>query len=236
LPVIDANQDSMRTVLERRGAYAKLMPAHVVFPRYFQRGIVDNVRVAAIEVGVLRVPSGKIVVADPVYFGDSFTQPFKREILPGAYPVDLVIADLGPWGNRVAFGRLSVSPEDVQMWEMAETDAPGEFNVFIGVDGGMVGFADSQAASIFARVQKDFAATHPTGNYYEDVLSSDFPPDSNWGEHYPDPASPLSVIVASSGLGDGLYRAYWGLDGSGVPAQLVVDFQLFDEHGTIVRK
>ena len=121
-------------------------------------------------------------------------------------------------------------------WELAETTEAGELNVFFGVDTGMACFADATAARLFSNVLKDFKATSPEANYYHDVLSRDIPDDANWGEHRPDPALPLSVIISSSGLGDGLYSAYWGLDETGNPVELVVDFQLFDEHGTIFRE
>lgn len=236
LPMLEANQQTMRTVLERRGAYAKSLPAHVSFLRYFQAGIVDGVKISTVEAGTLRVPSGEILVADPFYFTADFTHPLRRRTPPGHYPIVLAVADLGGWGNRVAFASLRLSSAEVQTWELAETTDPGQLNVFFGVDAGMACFADAEAAGIFARVQREFDAQRPKGNYYEEVLIRDIPDDSNWGEHHPDPASPLGVIITRSGLGDGLYSAYWGLDSDGAPAQLVVDFQLFDQHGTIFRR
>ena len=211
------------------------MPEHVEFARYFQRGEVDGVAIDPIDVGRLQLPSGSVVVADPSYFTADFTRPFRRKIAPGAYALEFVIADLEQWGSRVAFARLRLSSNEVETWEWAETTAPGELNVFFGVDAGMACFADADAAAIFARVQTDFYAKHPDGNYYNDVLSKDFPSDAYWGEHRPDPKSLVKVFVCGSGFGDGLYAAYWGLDAAGAPVELVVDFQVFDHHGTIVR-
>lgn len=127
------------------------------------------------------------------------------------------------------------SPAQIASWELAETTDSGELNVFIGVDTGMVCFADLNAAQILSGALKEFERSRPDGNYYNDVLARDIPAEADWGEHRPDPGSPLSVMLASSGLGDGLYFAYWGLDENGAPAGLVVDFQLFDKNGSICR-
>src|SRR5436190_9443324 len=145
-PMLEASQQTMRTVLERRGEYATSAPAHVSFPRYFERQLVDGVELTPVSVGTLQVPSGEIVVADPFYFTSHFTHPFRRKVRPGSYPVVLAVAELGSWGNRVAFARLRLSSAPVQAWEPAETTEPSQLNTFFGVDAGMACFADSQAA------------------------------------------------------------------------------------------
>lgn len=123
-------------------------------------------------------------------------------------------------------------------WELAETTVPGALNVFIGVDTGMVCLADASAATAFADAVRKFYNAHPDGNYYDDILSSDIPAGANWGVHRPDPDPELGldVMLISSGLGDGVYTAYWGLGADGVPVELVLDFQLFDESGSIFTK
>lgn len=233
--MLEANHENFRTVLERRGAYAKSLPDHVWFPRFFDESTVDGVAIETVEVGKLPVPSGRIVLADPFHFTAEFTQPLRRRVPPGDYPVVVAFADLHTWGRRVAYARLRFSSAKIALWELAESTDTSELNVFIGVDSGMVCFADLDTAHIMSRALKEFVLRRPDGNYYDDVLARDIPADANWGEHRPDPGSPLSVILTSSGLGDGVYFAYWGLDENGAPAELVVDFQLFDKNGSVCR-
>jgi hypothetical protein len=154
----------------------------------------------------------------------------------GHYGVDLSVVDLGAWGTRVAFSAVKFSDQPVAHWQVAETTDPGGFTQFFGVDAGLGAYMDADTAKVFATVLQSFEAEHPSGNYYDDVLSRDLPPSALWGEHQPSEASPLKAVVFSSGLGDGLYFSYWGLDAAGQVAMLVTDFQLFDQSGTIVRK
>ncbi|NJK95710.1 MAG: DUF4241 domain-containing protein [Bacteroidales bacterium] len=40
-----------------------------------------------------------------------------------------------------------------------------------------------------------------------------------------------NIIMFSSGLGDGLYPAYWGLDENGKPIKLLVDLLVIERLG-----
>lgn len=236
IELIESSQQSFQTVAARRAAYAKTMPAHVDFSAHFEKRTIGGAHLIPIPLGQLSLPSGKFVVADPFYFAEKFTGPFKREIAPGDYTVELALVVAGEWGHRIAFARVCFGGSAPSVWELAETTVPGELNVFIGVDTGMVCLADANAATAFADSVRKFYNAHPDGNYYNDILSSDIPADANWGIHRPDPELALDVILISSGLGDGVYTAYWGLGADGVPVELVLDFQLFDERGSIFRK
>lgn len=236
--ILDASRDNLRVVLERRGAYARSSEtAHVDFARYFAAGLVDGVPIRPEPIGVLQVPTGNIVASDPFYVMDADTHPFERTVPPGRYPVVAGLADLGPWGERVAFARLKLAETLPVAWELAATALTKDaFRNHYSVDAGLGLFADQAAAERFGRAQTRFSATNPSGNYYDEVLAPCFQAHGdNWCDHRPDAGSDLNVIIFASGLGDGLYPSYWGLSATRETVCLVTDFQMFDADGTILR-
>ncbi len=234
--LLSLTQQTFRIAIERRAAYAKTCPErHVDFSRYFITEYVDGVPLQRIVAGSIEVADGKLVIADPFYLTEDFTAPFKQALPAGEYPVELALADLGPWSQRVAFVRVLVSDAAVVQWQVAETTDPSGLNQFFGVDAGLASFSNATAAEEFASALRKFSKEHPDGNYYDDVLSREMPSTSNWCNFHPNKASTVNVVITSSGMGDGLYSSYWGLDRNGELAQLVTDFQVFDSSGPIMR-
>ena len=105
------------------------------------------------------------------------------------------------------------------------------------VDTGMACFADTLAATQFVTVVDEFYALSPQGNYYDDVLAAYFQDHEDWCEFTPSAKTPhLNLLIFSTGFGDGLYSSYWGLDKSGNRVCLLVDFQTFDQGGSLARE
>ena len=238
VPILDCCEDNLRVAIERRYPYAVSgHTAPVDFGRYFTNGLVDGVPMWTQSLGELNVPTGSIVACDPVYVTtEHFRHPFERRVVPGRYTVVASLADLGSWGERVAFSMLMLSATAPANWELAETALPvhAYLRSHYGVDAGVGLFGDLAAIELFARVQREFAVAHPQGNYEDEVLEDCFEGHSNWCDHRPDPASDLNTIIFRTGLGDGLYASYWGLGPAGEPVCLVTDFQLFDREGSIL--
>jgi hypothetical protein len=186
------------------------------FGRYFTNGSVGGVPMSVVAAGSVAVPSGRVVVGDPFFLP---AKPLTRQVKAGTYPVELAIARSKDWGKRVAFARMRISDAPVARWEEA-----GSF----GVDAGLACILDATTAQTLEKAMAAFDKRHPKGNYYEDVLARDLPGDALWGSHRPDPGKSGNAIVFSSGLGDGAYTCYWGLDAKGGVAQLVVDLQVVE--------
>ena len=166
--------------------------------------------------GFLRLPTGRLVAADPSWVADAerlrvvaYTVPVK----PGRYPLTLALA-----GPLVAAARLTVADEPIDRWEMAlrpgedpSTLKPGEaFNV--GVDTGTVLMFDAAALPAFARrseQEEDFAEV----------------PDERPAE-VTDPASGANGIAFHSGMGDGGYPVWIGRTRDGAVGCFLVDLAL----------
>lgn len=169
------------------------------------------------ELGVLTLPSGQVMACDPTY--ESFeVEPFTRLVRPGRYPVVVTHAvQDGHEHGWIAAAAIVLRDEAPARWELALCAGqrladlrPGEFYGY-GVDGGTGCFVDAETAAEFA-----------SRRHFSRMLKA-----FERGDHRPmvhvhrdEPA----VAVFMSGLGDGCYASYWGLDARGEPVCLVTDF------------
>lgn len=184
-----------------------------------------------LRIGALHVPSGRLVACDP-FFARS-TSPFAREVAPGDYEVELSVTDSPEWGPRHAMARVVIASDgEAPTFEPADRDF-ADTNWF-PVEAGLGSFMDEVAREAFVQRMVAFYQANPKGNYYDDVLASEFkqhadPADTfdegSWNMHVL-PGSSLNVAMFSSGLGDGSYRTFWVLNERGEVTALVIDFDL----------
>lgn len=169
------------------------------------------------ELGVLKVPSGRIVALEPYVVRDF--RPFTRSAPAGEYKVLLAIADYG-FEQRIAFAKIVFSSAPVVGWQLAVPEGskvkPGML-VGYAVDGGIGSFMDAEAARVLAVQREDEGFYGVLGRA---IQSSKGPFRALI------PAGEANVAVFASGLGDGGYASYYGLDALGRPVALITDFAL----------
>ncbi|WP_159667103.1 DUF4241 domain-containing protein, partial [Streptomyces mexicanus] len=157
--------------------------------------------------GVLRLPTGSVVAADPGTLGED-DEPFTVRVPPGEYPV--VIATMEwegkGWGDNTA-ALLRITDEPTVSWELAVRPGQdprllgeGEFYGF-GVDTGMGAFLDAAGREGLAEA-------------FEDRLEP--------GEAT-DPRTGTNLIAYHSGMGDGSYPVWIGRSAAGEVTCLVAD-------------
>src|SRR5207249_2201905 len=101
------------------------------------------------------------------------------------------------------------------------------------VDSGLGAFMDELARRRFVKAMKDFYEDRPDENYYVERLASSFKQNAENPDDPEDagawameilPGTNLNVAMFASGVGDGWYESYWGLDDDGNPVSIVTDF------------
>jgi hypothetical protein len=182
-----------------------------------------------VSLGTLPFPTGEIVAADPYRAADA--RPFARSVSPGDYALELGRINMDLFGPRVAFARLRLRPDlAVVRHEPATVGSAGRGTY--AVDSGLGSFMDERARNDFLAAMALYYERVPDGNYQRDVLAAELknsadrnePDDPGaWAIHRP-PETGSQIAVFSSGLGDGAYESFWGLDGSGEAVTLVTDF------------
>lgn len=187
-------------------------------------------KILLVSMGMLEVPTGAIVTADPLVTPER--DPLERKLIPGRYPVVLFQAH-----GRNALAMLRVAPGNPVNWELAtipgqDVSTLKDDEIFgYPVDAGTGSFFDKSAWPLMEERQRREEAKNPEfSSYYDDVLAKDYPGEKD-GEsvmHRPLPESPVNIAVFSSGWGDGFYASFWGLDASGKPLMLLTDFGVLE--------
>lgn len=187
--------------------------------------------------GNLKLPSGQVVSADPMYRESGLPQSWS--VTPGDYPVYLYIGLDGDFGGRVAYAELNFKDELPVKWELSlipETlladDFEKKMNGKFPVESGLGSFSDYTTWKLYTREIADFYAANRDGNYYNDILEKHFKananiPASSRGEdwiNYTPSNSNANIIMFGSGWGDGIYPRYVGFDKNGQVVKLIIDF------------
>jgi hypothetical protein len=186
---------------------------------------------AAVDVGVLPVPTGKIVICDPFFCASAV--PLLESIEPGSYPVRLHRLMVPGWGRRIGAAELVVRSHGAIAAFRPATSASEETARYF-VESGLGSFMDELIRIEFAETLAQFYRNSPSGNYYGDVLEPEFralcdnPADpfdaGDRNMHAYSDDGHARVAMFSSGLGDGTYESYWGLGEHGEVLSLFTNF------------
>lgn len=178
------------------------------------------------EIGRLRLPTGRIVACDPFVAADS--GPFSRAVPPGDYPVRLAIADL-QGDQRVAYAGVFFSDAVAASWEMAVLPhlkgRTSDHEYWYGVDSGTGSFGDVKAMS---RLDAAIASQPDCWEQVNARMEETYVHTWSWTEETRF-GEDGNIFLFSSGLGDGAYPSFFGLDASGDPSCLVTDFCVLGE-------
>lgn len=212
--------------------------SHADYNLIFENDEVENTPIELLEIGELNVPSGEIVVCDPLVYSN--TLPLSKKVKPGKYPIKIYIAKTKESGDRYAIAKLEFNENKAEKWVMALrteddinelTDDADYFG--FPVDAGLGGFFDFQAGKEYQKFESDFMKANPDGNIYDDFFASEFkknakdqnnPKDIGDWINFSLPNSELNITMFHSGYGDGMYPSYWGIDKEGEIVSLVIDF------------
>ena len=177
--------------------------------------------------GELVVTSGRVVACDPLTEPEA--APLARAVPPGRYAVILSVAHFEDGDQRVAAAMLRLGDAPAARWELAllpgqDAGELGEGEVFgYGVDSGTGCFMDEEAArSLVRKMDED-------DEYADDLIDEmekTYVDTWSWANVELGPAG-ANLVAFSTGVGDGLYASYFGLDEAGRPVSLVTDFSLF---------
>lgn len=225
--------DSLTISTERldtiRSRPVNLAARPVLFEAAFIKGTTHRVKDASIylygvTIGKIKITSGRIVACDPGHI-DEYGIPFTRDFPKGEFPVQLAIAKVEN-EEAIAFARINFSDEPVARWEFALQE--GQKQIPLGkedihgysVDLGIGMFSDQEASKA---IDKSNLTDLDADLYKEMEKHSHYKwryAIYNFGQH--------NMAVFTSGLGDGYYATYVGLDAQGKPCRLLTDFTFFD--------
>jgi Protein of unknown function (DUF4241) len=157
--------------------------------------------------GSLSLPSGRVLVGE--YLFDA--EPLDLRVRPGAYPVHATLARHRTGGpHDVALATVVLSERPTVRWKQG-----GSF----AVDGGSATLTSPEGASVINRLDEpEWWRLH--NRIFDSVVAHEY----LLTELSLRPG--VNLFNLSSGVGDGVYPVFIGLDASGRPTRVVVDFLL----------
>jgi uncharacterized protein DUF4241 len=181
----------------------------------------ERVQTERFEVGMLPVPTGRLAIHDPGY--EFAPEVLDRTVQPGIYPVDLALRSWTNPDGTVAPAALTAAARISFGGGRADRhvhvrSADGASDLVFGVDSGLISVFDRSllaglnGAAILDRLPDDVPGRR-----------ADRPPASVEGL-----PTGGSLFVCQAGMGDGAYRAWWGLGEDDEPTELIVDFGLLE--------
>ena len=180
----------------------------------------DTVPLSVVDLGVLRVPSGRVEACDPfVTLGDGPV----FEVEPGDYPVRVTVADVEAYLSLVLADGEPASVEAAQ---------PVRGRGFVCVDAGAVAFVDHDAVATAMPPQDDWYDVFDSGEPDSWFSLMDSP------DHYrrgaanivmPRAGAGENVVLSYSGWGDGVYPVMLTRDADGAPLGLHIDLGVVGE-------
>ncbi|GAA1644059.1 DUF4241 domain-containing protein [Saccharothrix algeriensis] len=174
-----------------------------------------GLRIEVHEAGCLRLPSGRVVAADPSSL-DIDAKPYTVTVPPGVYPVTVSLARFvaDPQHTRVAAVRLAVAERPATTWELGLRDGQDPLDLGyreyfgFGVDAGMACFIDAESCARSEDVWRGLGGlVTPRFTGVEDE----------------------TMVAWSSGWGHGAYPVWIGRDDDGGVVCFVADMLLFGE-------
>lgn len=199
----------------------------------------NNDKYDEFHLGKMQVTSGQFVITDPFLLYNP--HPLEKPVATGNYDMYLYFHDCD-MGYRVAYAVIEFDSKIPVTWECAlSADSLLEgmdktTNGLFPVDSGLLCVMDKESFKVYEDFYSDFEKKNPDGNIYDDHFAGEFAKNGNnpigtydggdWINYQLDENH--NMVLFSSGLGDGLYPAYWGIDENGNPLKLLVDLLVIE--------
>jgi Protein of unknown function (DUF4241) len=192
------------------------------------------------EIGLISITTGEIAITDPQSLSHPY--PLSKKVQLGKYPVSLYYTQTNVfWGYKTAYATIDFLDEIAHTFEFALIDyellehpVDKTINGMFPVDSGLLSFSDYQSLEEYISFTNDFLEENEDGNIYEVFLEKHFKMNGNkpkgssitgdWVNFSVPNSDNKEIFMFSTGLGDGLYPAYWGLNKANEITSLIIDF------------
>ncbi|AYN02619.1 DUF4241 domain-containing protein [Chryseobacterium sp. 3008163] len=203
---------------------------------YFTSNEILGQKMETMEIGNVWLPSGKIVVRDPLVYLSSDEKPYFIQAPKGNFPVTIAVVKSEDWGDRYAVVKVEFTKEKPVVYREAligiedlEDVTEDDFFGF-SVDAGLGCITD---AEVLPSVDQ-FVATKDVDNVYDDYFAGIFAQsykdhpnnqrDAGDWINWTVPNTNYQIPMFASGFGDGSYPVYFAYDAHGEICGLYIQF------------
>ncbi|MDR2237207.1 MAG: DUF4241 domain-containing protein [Chryseobacterium sp.] len=203
---------------------------------YFTSDEIMEQKMEVMDIGNVSLPSGKVIVRDPLVYLRMGEKPYFMETPKGDFPVKIAIVHLEDWGSRYAAVKVEFTQEKPVLYREALTGdedledlGPDDFFGFI-VDAGLGCIADAEAVPFIDQFISALNVENIYDDYFAELFAKSYRDNpANQRElgdwiNWTVPGTDYQVPMFASGLGDGMYPVYFGYDVQGNICGLYIHF------------
>lgn len=191
---------------------------------YFTSDEIMEQKMEVMEIGNVSLPSGKVIVRDPLVFLNAGEKPYFVQAPKGDFPVKIAVVKSEEWGNRYAAVKVEFTKEKPVLYREAligienlEDLNEGDYFGFM-VDAGLGCITDAEVLPYFDK----FLTEVNVENVYDDYFAEQFA--QSYKEHpenqrelgdwinWKIPGTEYHIPMFASGFGDGGYPVYFAYD------------------------
>lgn len=203
---------------------------------YFTLDEIAGEKMEVMEIGNVSLPSGKVVVRDPLVFLNSKQKPYFIETPKGNFPVTIAVVKSEDWGDRYASVKVKFSNEKPVIYQEALIGNENLYGIkeddFFGfhVDAGLGCIADAEALPEFDKFIADLNVDNIYDDYFAELFAQSYKEDPNNQRDAGDwinwtiPNTNYQIPMFASGFGDGSYPVYFAYDANGEICGLYIQF------------
>lgn len=203
---------------------------------YFTLEEIAGEKMEVMEIGDVSLPSGKVVVRDPLVFLNSKQKPYFIATPKGNFPVTIAVVKSEDWGDRYAAVKVKFTNEKPVLYQEAligneNLDGVKEDDFFgFHVDAGLGCIADAEALPEFDKFIADLNVDNIYDDYFAELFAHSYKENPNNQRDAGDwinctiPNTNYQIPMFASGFGDGSYPVYFAYDANGEICGLYIQF------------
>lgn len=203
---------------------------------YFTSDEITGQPLETMEIGNVSLPSGKIVVRDPLVNLNANQSPYFIQAPQGNFPVTVAVVKSEDWEDRYAVVKVEFAKEKPIIYREAlvgieELEDVSEDDFFgFEVDAGLGCIADAEVLPFVDKFFDEADIDNVYDDYFADLFEKSYQenPKNQRDEgdwiNWKVPNTEYRIPMFASGFGDGIYPVYFAYDANGNICGLYIQF------------
>ena len=203
---------------------------------YFTSSEILGQELEVMEIGNVSLPSGKVIVRDPLVYLNAGEKPYFIGVPKGDFPVKIAVVKSEEWGSRYAVAKVQFTNEKPFIYREAligiedlEGIEEGDYFGF-SVDAGLACITDPEVISHFDKFLTELNVENIYDDYFAGIFAQSFKDNPKNQRDLGDwinwtiPNTSYKIPMFASGFGDGAYPVYFAYDDNEQICGLYIQF------------
>jgi hypothetical protein len=203
---------------------------------YFTSNEILGQKMETMPIGNVSLPSGKVVVRDPLVSLNANQSPYFIQAPKGDFPVTIAVVKSEDWGDRYSVVKVEFTKEKPVIYREAlmgieELEGITEDDYFgFGVDAGLGCITDAEVLPFVDKFIDGTDVDNVYDDYFAEIFAQSYKDHPNNQREAGDwinwtvPNTNYQIPMFASGFGDGSYPVYFAYDANGDICGLYIQF------------